>query len=329
MHRTSEYPHYPSHHLSMKSPTHFLKYGALTLLGLGLATDPANAISITPTSDGSQLVNTILGEGITVEPSDITYNGASGSSGTFTDGLSEIGMDSGIILTTGNASDAAGPNDSDDTTEINNLAGDPDLNSLVPQASTNDATVLEFDFTTEGGDLFFNYAFASEEYNEYVNSSFNDVFGFFLDGENIALIPGTTTPVAINNVNGGNPLGTDASNPELYNNNARSDGSPFNIEYDGFTDVFTASDNVGPGEHTIKLAIADVGDNTLDSAVFIQGGTFSDQQTETVQASTVSDQPTQPVPEPLTGLGSGLAIGFGAWLQRNHSRRHKKTQSIA
>jgi hypothetical protein len=314
----------------MKSPTHFLKYGAVTLLGLGLATDPANAISITPTSDGSQLVNTVVGEGITVDPSDIRYNGASGASGTFTDGLSEIGMGSGIILTTGDASLAAGPNDSDGSTGINNLPGDDDLNSLVPQASTRDATVLEFDFTTEGGDLFFNYAFASEEYNEYTNSAFNDVFGFFLDGENIALIPGTTTPVAINNVNGGNPLGTDASNPELYNNNERSDGSPFNIEYDGFTDVFTAqAPGIGAGEHTIKLAIADVGDSRLDSAVFIQGGTFSDQQTETVQATTFSDQPTQSVPEPLTGLGSGLAIGFGAWLQRNHSRRHKKKQSIA
>lgn len=80
--------------------------------------------------------------------------------------------------------------------------------------------MLEFDFTTTGGNLFFSFVFASEEYNEYVNSSFNDVFGFFVNGVNIALVPGTSTPVAINSVNcgysGGGAL--PGTNPENCDN---------------------------------------------------------------------------------------------------------------
>lgn len=245
------------------------------------------------------MVNTILGSGITVVGGSVNYTGASGASGTFTDGLSSgIGIDTGIILTSGQASSAVGPNDEDNTTTINGFGGDSDLDALG--FSTNDATVLEFDFETAGGDLFFNYVFASEEYNEYVNSGFNDVFAFFLDGVNIALIPGTTTPVSINNVNGGNPLGTDASNSAYYINNDLNDGGPFfDIEYDGFTTKLTAQAlGIGAGTHTIKLAIADVGDSILDSAVFIQGGSFSD---------TNPGDPNK-VPEPTSTLGL-LAMG--------------------
>ena len=194
-----------------------------------------------------------------------------------------IGIESGIILTSGDANLALPPNTSDGITADNNLPGDPDLTALLQAGdvagdNTHDAAVLAFTFSTKGGNLFFNFVFASDEYNEFTNSQFNDVFGFFLDGANIALIPGTTTPVAINNVNGGNPLGTNASNSHLFNNNDPSDGGPFfDIQYDGFTSVFTAQAfNVGRGTHTIKLAIADTSDYVLDSAVFIQAGSFSD-----------------------------------------------------
>ena len=237
----------------------------------------AMAINVTTTSDGATLAQNILGSGITI--SNVTYTGASVASGTFTGGVSSgIGIESGITLTSGDASQAVGPNISDFSGVSNLLAGDADLDALISQ-STNDATVLEFDFETTEGDLFFNFVFASEEYNEYVNAGFNDIFAFFLDGVNIALIPGTSTPVSVDNVNGGNPFGTGASNPSLYNNNDPDDPGPpsFDIEYDGFTNVFTASAvGIGPGTHHIKLAIADIGDYLLDSAVFIQGGSFSD-----------------------------------------------------
>ncbi|MEB3885741.1 choice-of-anchor L family PEP-CTERM protein [Lyngbya sp. CCY1209] len=267
-----------------------------TVFFLG-ATGSVKAFDITPTSNGETLVDNILGEGITVVPGSVSYTGAECASGTFTGGAaSGIGIESGILLTTGCATDAAGPNTSDATTTSNGFFGDSDLNALIPGYMTYDATILEFDFESEGGDLFFNYVFASEEYNEYVNSSFNDVFGFFLNGVNIALIPGTDTPVAINTVNNGNPFGgINASNPELYNNNDFSDGGgSYNIEYDGFTNVFTAKFlDLTPGTHTIKLAIADAGDPFLDSGVFIQANSFSDKKG---------------VPEPTSVFGL-LAVG--------------------
>ena len=184
----------------------------------------------------------------------------------------------------------------DDTTTDNGLSGDSDLNNLVPNYNTYDATILEFDFTTKGGNVSFNYVFASEEYIEYTNTEYNDVFGFFLDGQNIALIPGTNTPVAINTVNGGDPLGNNPSNPQFFNKNDLNDGGVFhNLEYDGFTTAFTAQAlGLSAGTHTIKLAIVDTGDALLDSAVFVQANSFS------------SD-----VPEPSVLMGL-FAIGFGA-----------------
>lgn len=297
----------------MQSLKNFVKNGAFSLLGLGLLSAPAQAVNITATSDANALVNSIVGSGITV--SNVTYNGAPTAAGIFTGGLaSGIGIDSGIILTSGDVNLAVGPNNSDGATGGNGLPGDSDLNTLIPGFNTFDATVLEFDFTTTTGNIFFNYVFASEEYNEFVNSSFNDVFGFFLNGQNIALIPGTTTPVSINTVNGGNPLGTNASNSHLFVNNDLQDGGPFfNIQYDGFTKVLTAQIfGLNTDTNRIKLAIADGGDFSLDSAVFIQAGTFS-------------GEPPRDVPEPATLLGLLASGAVGA----TSLRKRKQLQNTA
>ncbi|MBR8827395.1 MAG: choice-of-anchor L domain-containing protein [Gomphosphaeria aponina SAG 52.96 = DSM 107014] len=298
----------------MKAVRKSIKMCAMTILGLGIATSSAQAITITPNDDGEDLVNSILGEGINVVPGSVNYTGAAGASGTFVDGDSSIGIETGIIMTSGQAAAAVGPNDSDQTSTPNGTAGDADLDDLVTQG-TNDAVVLEFDFESEGGDLFFEYVFASEEYNEFVNSSFNDVFAFFLDGENIALIPGTNTPVAINNVNGGNPIGTNATNPNLYNNNDPSDPQ-FDIEYDGFTDVFTASaEGLDAGTHTIKLALADTADSALDSAVFIKGGSFTDEGNgggDNGGGDNGGGGDPEPIPEPTSMFGLMAVAYFGA-----------------
>jgi len=254
-----------------------------------------NAIDvISATTDGAALTNSILGSGITVNGAPVLVSGAE-SAGFFTNGTSTIGLESGIILATGSVFDAEGPNilDDEDRTGDASGLGDSDLDGLLTTGfTTQDTTSLEFDFTSEGGDLFFNFVFASDEYNDFVDSEFNDVFGFFLDGANIALIPGTSTPVSINNVNGGNPFGMNASNPGLYNNNDPDDGGMFldDFQYDGFTDVFTAAAlNLSPGNHTIKLALADVGDTSVDSAVFIEASTFSDQSPANASFDGTSD----------------------------------------
>ncbi|HKJ87802.1 MAG TPA: choice-of-anchor L domain-containing protein, partial [Gammaproteobacteria bacterium] len=281
---------------------------ALALLLAGSGT--AQAINVSPTDSADTLANSILGSGITLQGSaSYTDSATVSQSGTFTDGnASGIGIDQGIVMTTGKASDVGNSNTSDSTSTATGAPGDSDLSALVGSATTNDAATLQFDFTTTTGDLSFNYVFGSEEYNEFVNSKFNDVFGFYLDGTNIARIPGTNTPVSINNVNGGNPLGTNASHADLYNNNDPSDGGPnYNFTYDGFTNVLTAqATGLSSGTHHIKLAIADTGDSDLDSGVFIQGNSFSGEP-----QPGPSPEPS-PVPNPGTLLLVGAAcLGLG------------------
>jgi hypothetical protein len=287
-----------------------LKRIAIAGMFLLVATQAYADISTT-TWDGvnaNDLVDLIMGTGITY--SGATYTGLAAASGSFTNGLDAgIGMASGLLMTSGLASNVGPSNTSDAITGANNQPGDADLNGLLTGpggTTTYDAAILEFDFQfgdgTVGGDLFFNYVFGSDEYNEYTNSTVNDVFGLFVNGTNIALIPGTTTSVNINTVNGGNPFGTNASNPSLFNNNDLNDGGPFfDFEYDGFTDVFTATKlGLGTGLHHIKLAIADTGDSILDSGVFIQGSSFS-------------DKPTPIVPVPGAFLLGSMGLGFASW----------------
>ncbi len=233
---------------------------------------PTGGLSTADMTTAEDLAQALVGSGITV--SKVKFTGAGTAAGTFTGGATILGIDKGIVLSSGKICDLVGPNTGDSTTTSHGLPGDADLDKLIPGYTTNDATVLEFEFVPTTNIVTFTYVFGSEEYNEYVNSKYNDVFGFFINDVNQALIPGTTTAVAINNVNGGNPFGTGASYPGFYRNNDPNDPGPptINTELDGLTVVLTATANVKAGEtNTMKLAIADAGDYILDSDVFIKG----------------------------------------------------------
>ncbi len=249
---------------------------------IGISNSSAQ-LTVTPGATGATLVSTILGTGVT--SSNITVNGAPAASrGTFTcTGACNIGLTNGIILTSGNAAIAGQPNTGTGQGYDNGGTGDADLNTLTT-GPTLDACVLEFDFSTASDTVTFNYTFASEEYSDYVGLQFNDVFGFFVSGpgitgqQNMALIPGTLTPVAINNANNGYaapgipPTGP-CTNCTYYLDNT---ANTYTTAYDGMTTVLSVRIPTIPCEtYHIKLAIADVVDRIYDSGVFIEANSFS------------------------------------------------------
>lgn len=229
---------------------------------------PSSAqITTTGSLTGDQLVTSIMGKGYAVSNAKLTCpNGASGS---FVSTTSNIGLGQGIILTTGNLDNVKGPNNQGAATGDNGAPGDDDLDKL-DGSSTEDACVLECDLVPSCDMFKIRYVFASEEYPQYVGSDFNDVFAFFISGPgitgtaNIATVPGTTTPVAINNVNAN-------INSQYFVNNANGQ----TIQYNGFTTPLTASIKVIPCEtYHLKMAIADVQDGQYDSGVFIESGSI-------------------------------------------------------
>ena len=241
--------------------------------------NPTNATITTATAVGTiendddvalVLVSQILGSGVTTVK-DAKFTGSSQAVDTFTNSSVGIGITSGIVLSSGKVADIYGNNVGNKISTNFSGAGDADLNKLV-NGSTKDAAVLEFDFIPTDSFVSFDYVFASEEYKEYVNSQYNDVFGFFVTDTsgittNIAVIPGTQTPITVNNIN-------DQKNANLYRDNPQSgSGSTYNTKFDGFTSVLTATTPVKPGEtYKFKLALADTADSALDSAIFIGKG---------------------------------------------------------
>lgn len=212
----------------------------------------------------ADLVTALVGAGVSV--SNIAYQGTSISAGTFTGGTGVVGFEEGVILSSGRAADVVGPNNygSNKSTTLG-TSGDAALGALVSK-TTYDATVLSFDFVPNADTIHWQYVFSSEEYNEYVGSNFNDVFGFFLNGGNVALVPGTSDIVSVNSVNAG-------SNATYYVNNQFG---VVNTSMDGLTVVLTISAPVNKDQvNHIKLAIADASDQIIDSNVFIKKGSFS------------------------------------------------------
>jgi gliding motility-associated-like protein len=284
-----------------------VKKSLLSIFVFLLTSNLFSQVLIDQTKTPAQLtVQDLIGNGVTV--TNITFNGSAANANVlrnqialFTNGEnSTVGIDRGVVLTTGNSLVAQigtgftnppfaqqGGASSNSTTAV---VGDADLSLLVTDDVRN-AAVLEFDFVATSAFVEFRYVFASEEYPEYTpcesSDPVNDVFGFFISGPgisgpysnnatNIALIPGTTLPISINNINQ-----CSAFNSFYVDNAAFIDPNtglvnPNTVQYDGMTTILTARANVQCGEtYHIKIAIANVFDNGFDSAVFLQANSFS------------------------------------------------------
>ena len=232
-------------------------------------TDDLEVIILGPDLNVQDMVDFLVGHNTTnVEITNIQYTGANIASGIFTGASSEgLPIDNGVILSSGYAENIYGPNTQTGITGNNGLPGCDYLDALIPGYWTNDASILEFDFTPKYNMIGFTYVFGSDEYLEYVGTSYNDVFGLFIDGQNIALIPGTDVTVSINNVN-------DQSYSNYYIDNPTGSGY-YNVEADGFTVSISVRTFVQPGvAHHISFAVADAGDHILDSWVFLEQGSF-------------------------------------------------------
>lgn len=267
--------------------TYLRLYITSILLSLFCISQAQLIVDNTPPYDNpTYLVNNVLlGGGVTA--TGITYSGDPSQIGWFDGSATFLGINEGLILTSGDIFSAVGPNNQGGVTGLNPaLSGsDPDLNVLTSPFGAWDEAILEFDFVATGDSIKFEFIFGSDEYLEFVGSSFNDAFGFFLSGpgiagpftggaENIALVPGGGGQVSINNVN-------DVSNSAYYVNNgdgytAPYDTDPMYVQYDGLTVVMEARAAVQCGQtYHIKLAVCDAGDNILDSGVFLKAGSFT------------------------------------------------------
>jgi hypothetical protein len=229
----------------------------------------------------------LIGEGLRTR--NIKYTGHPDAIGVFAIEGDRIGFSGGLIISTGKAADAAGPNDNPKTSTALGRGGDKKFYNIAG-TRTFDASVLEFDLMPARDSLVLNFIFASEEYNDYVGSTFSDAFIIRLsgpgypNGKDLGVIPGTQTHINVNSVN--------------YNTNGKyyRDNNPYTlagrlnekrkaelnpevldgIEFDGMTHVIRVGAKVKPREkYHIEIGIADAGDGQMDSALLVEGESLS------------------------------------------------------
>ena len=238
--------------------------------------------------------NILLGGGVVA--SNHAYQGDVAQIGWFNAVNTNLGIDSGIVMCTGDiyALDPAvggGAFFTNTVTDPDLLAVANSVPGMIGQSftvsSVNDIAILEFDFIPTSDSLNFKYAFGSQEYFAYENTQYNDVFGFFLSGPgiigpwtspagfpngsvNLAVVPGTAPPlpITISSINSVTPI-----NQQYFVDN--QSGLSIIADADGFTTVLTARALVQCGEtYHIRLAIADGTDGGLSSYVWLEAGSF-------------------------------------------------------
>ncbi len=278
--------------------------------------------NVAPYNTPAFLVNNVLlGSGVIA--SNVNFAGQGAQLGFFNGGLNgapALGLDSGIVISSGDVNDIPPGGFQPDQGQYAGL-GDPDLLAIAqsvtsnPSAasitSTNDAAFLEFDFTPVGDSVKFRFVFASEEYpgiagGGFINQVFNDVFAFFVSGPgivgpyaspaafpngaiNVAVVPGTNIPITISSIYV-DPTQTPPSlNSQYYISNTTEQSHEFN----GFTTPIDIQFQVQCGQtYHFKIAIADAQDDWLDTGVFIEAGSFSSNEVVQIDVATVTGDST-------------------------------------
>lgn len=262
-----------------------LRFFIATVLLFSTGALNAQNIIIDNTPTPADLVtNTLIGPGLVT--SNITFNGDPLQIGFFEANGSNIGLDSGVVMSSGSvlniappgnpSTDLGGPGDPDVLATAQSVTTNPASGNIN---STNDAAVLEFDFVPDGDEVIFNFVFSSEEYLTWINSQYNDAFGFYISGpnpaggnynvENLALVPGTNEPITISTIY------IDPSQTPPFMNGQYFLGNPSGHSFNGFTvPIEIRFDVICDSTYHFKFAVADCVDGILDTGVFLEGGSF-------------------------------------------------------
>lgn len=209
--------------------------------------------------------------------------------GIFTDPQKLLGIKEGIVLATGNIDSIKGPNKRFGMSSHFPDSKDYKDDDFITHSQNFDAMVLIINFIPTFDSICFEYCFGSEEYPEFVNSEFNDLFvmyfkpkGLKVNGStNIALLL-DQQPVCINQVNKKKNSDYFIDNTfDNHFNKYKKKLEPLNqklfdnYEYDGFTKLLTAGSRVLPGkEYELKIIICDLNDFNFDSGVFLKSKSF-------------------------------------------------------
>ena len=245
----------------------------------------------------NSIQNSFIGDYINVSNISINIPLDSGAFALFIDSSNTLDIHSGLVFSTGDVNSINNPVSLNASSVIeDSILTDPDLEVLTG-LSVTEAIVIEFDYVPYTNLMSFSYILGSEEFPEYVNAGYNDVFGFFVSGEgingtfsnnaeNIAIIPGTaSTPVSIDNIY-----------PTAYYIDNEQEGYP--IVFDGLTTALDATLKVVPfSTYHIKLAVGDVGDMSYDTGVFLKDNSFSSEPLSYYLNSQAIDNQSKTTPE--------------------------------
>ena len=228
-----------------------------------------------------QIIQRLAGRGVEISAvrSNCDYSGQP-AYGFFQDSSFSLDVESGLLMTTGAANLAIGPNNQSDEFQAN-VDGEQISPLLQPLVEGNrelyDICEITFEVTVYNDSLLFNYVFGSEEYPEFV-AEYHDVFGFFVSGpglpgwQNVATLPGRfgSEPISVSTVNAD-------KNTRYFVDNGTGSTPLINlfIQYDGYTRKLEAKIKTEPcSTYTLKFLIGDVKDNLFDSGVFIESGSI-------------------------------------------------------
>lgn len=207
--------------------------------------------------------------------------------------LQEYGFVEGIFISTGTAfndkNSFIGPNTTPNF-GANNATEGIASNFPTPYelmgSQSYDAAGLQFQLTTLGDTLWFDFIFASEEYNEYVGSQFNDYFVLYMKEVtettyvNVAKLDNQSI-ISVNKINNGQNNDGPCLNCTyyVYNGNGIDQepyvSNPYFIQFDGFTKPISLAIPVVPGNlYDIRMMVSDVNDPIFDSGVFLKKGSI-------------------------------------------------------